>query len=522
MLNRTFKMTATALFVGLAVSACSSHHEDAKPVEKNITPAKPMVQGQGNHAEQAKSEAQRKAEAAEKAKAEAAQKAKEAEKAKMNAKNAAEKADAERKAKEAEKAKAEAAQKAKEAEAAKLKAEQELKAKKAEEAKLKAEQELKAKKAEEAKLKAEQELKAKKAEEAKLKAEEERKAKAAKEAEAKKQQVIEERAALEKNLHNEGKWRVLLPQGAGGFYDTQSGQNPKIINDIYQPYRGGYGREYNKYFKNDNGVLKSVRRATPDFDLSGYEINPNKIQHLQPNSDTADALDVLDVVFVNQKYSSYAVWDNSKEPKYINTPAGQGNLEFLQGGYAIVAKEDLRKGFEISVNKATYKGKVLDSEHYARIGRVGYYVTPEDYVSFKKKAVIPKDRYLGDLVLNADFQNQKVSGEIKSFDTKVMDNALLTETKIKSTNQGQLFFEGKVTSDSKLLPTKLDFNKNQGWYEGRFVGPDGEEVVGKGYFNNYEDKLRPNESDYRLKTGRDFIFGGTREGNYSYPAVEKK
>ncbi|WP_439240450.1 transferrin-binding protein-like solute binding protein [Lonepinella sp. BR2474] len=480
MLNQTFKITALAAFVGLTLTACGSSNKD-----DNTKNTQPNTQTQLT--QQSSDKAKADAAAAEKAKADAAA----AEKAKADA-AAAEKAKADAAAAEKAKADAAAAEKAKADAAAKAKADAEAAAK------AKAEQDAAAKEKAE---KEEAAKKAKEAEEAARKAEQDAKL---------------AREQLEKNAHNDGKWRIIIPNTYAGS-GLRNGANTNVTKDIYNPYSIN-GLSSSHYYRTEDGSVRSKYTTLSDMDLSKEEINPNKVQKLSATDNPN--LDFTDVYFVNQKYSSYAAWDNAPNRKEFPKHA----TDYRSGG-AVIAKYasvgnyttssrradsayDKPAQIVVDGGSATYKGKVL-------AGYAGY------TASTFKGSDIPTDHQIGELTLNADFKKQSVSGTITSFDTKKMDNAILQSAEINDDAEG-LNFRGKITSDSKVLPTASNFRyyNEQGTYQGTFVGPNAEEVVGKGSYTNYEETIRPDKNDYQQKARVEFVFGATREGEYSLPATK--
>ncbi|WP_439240533.1 transferrin-binding protein-like solute binding protein [Lonepinella sp. BR2474] len=361
---------------------------------------------------------------------------------------------------------------------------------------------------------------------AKEKAEKEEAAKKAKEsAEAAKKAEQDAKLAreqLEKNAHHDGNWRIILSNTAQAGY-LIDGNNTSVIKDIYVPY-SIHNMDRGYYYKNEEGGTSYGNRIVNDIDLSKTEINPNKVQKLSA-TDNLDAYR-MDVYVVNQKYSSYASWDNGPNHKAFpdSTKYELGGAQVTAkyasiGNYSIYpssnrAESAYDKPAQIVVDggSATYKGKILAGDLY-------FYGSREDLKL--NDSNMPTDHQLGELTLNADFKKQSVSGTITSFDTKKMDNAILHSAEIEDRYDG-LQFSGKITSDSKVLPTANDFRDydDQGTYQGTFIGPNAEEVVGQGHYVNYDDTLHTGDSYYKQKAQVNFVFGATREGEYSLPATK--
>ncbi|WP_439243730.1 transferrin-binding protein-like solute binding protein [Lonepinella sp. BR2474] len=521
MLKQTFKMTAIAVWVGLAVTACSSSgdHDNRTSTTPNSTQnttqpevnTTPANTAETKAAQEASDKAKAAQQAAEKAKAEAEAKAK-----------ALQEAQAKVNAETDVNAKAEAEKKLQEAKAAAEKAEQERIAK--EDAAKKSEQDRIAK--ENAAKKAEQDRLAKE------KAEQEKRAKEQAEKEkAEKEKLAQEqpnkpteltRAQIEKNDRSDKKWRVLL-------FSNISDPNRAIYKIPQSWFTDPHSY---RHFYTEDGYVLFHSQPTPNIDVSHYEINPQKIQHVA-KEDNPDPTN-LDIIFVNQKYSSYAVWDNS--PVFTNKDFSKATYrEGMAVGTTAVAKNATRPN-----NKIAYSGEYLapQSSDIVTKGQTAVYqgnvlssrnrYKKEDYDLHKNTYPdVPQDRKIGNIELVADFGKQNISGKITSYDTKKMDNAILQDTKIEHKSD-TIRFSGKIIADNQTLRNKQSFadflsgNLNdEGQYYGTFVGPNAEEILGGGEYKNYSENPTNGNRYYPLKNRHDFIFGATREGNYSYPAEKK-
>ncbi|MCK3658500.1 hypothetical protein A4G18_07195 [Pasteurellaceae bacterium Pebbles2] len=341
--------------------------------------------------------------------------------------------------------------------------------------------------------------------------------------------LAKERAKLEENPNTDGKWRVLI----GGGVDADRVK-------IHTPEKRSF--EYKDFYTNDNGVVKFDTREMPDVDLSNYEINPQKVQKIADKDNPYPA--GVDGYVVNQRYSSYAVWNElpnvQKNPEFYRVSSYSTQYCCTYSNYgAIVTKgrsrfESQSENYVYGGNSpapifkdggsATYKGNVLATNTrnggFFREDFTTSVKNQPELVNAKPYTQVPADGKIGELTLNADFAKQEINGSIQFLDNAKIDNAVINTGKIDVRDST---FEARLASDSKVLPTKRDFDQHrQGFIKGEFVGPNAEEIVGTGRYENYEDTLRRGEQDYHYKAGYDFIFGATREGEYSMPAVESK
>lgn len=302
----------------------------------------------------------------------------------------------------------------------------------------------------------------------------------------------ETRAQIEKNLHNNGKWRVLINSDNIHHYtwETDLNNDDPIYPNIYTPYGTG-----------------STHKLLYPVDLSSYEINPNKVQQIH-NADNDKTFS-----FVNQKYSSYARW--SQKDDYFG-----GTLAVAKAKTHVIPEQQRQDAlkqladnpihnlgktavlpvpaspFVLSGGKATYVGKVLASNN----GFLG--ITEQK---------MPKNYHVGNLSLNLDFKKQTAEGKIDVLNSK-KDSIKLHNTQIRGMSDASsydaslrresgLWFKGKTSVGTKYT----------GNYEAAVVGPNAEEVVGTGNIDARDSS-----------NGYSFIFGGTREGKYSMPATKSK
>lgn len=194
-------------------------------------------------------------------------------------------------------------------------------------------------------------------------------------------------------------------------------------------------------------------------DFSKYEINPYT-PHKLKDEDNPNPTQYKNVYFVNQKYSTYATWDNAnQEGFFIDHTYDKENI--------LTAERRAASSYLQSKPQATYTGLMIDTKGE-----------------------------LGNITLNADFDRNKVSGEASFTMDRSVENELqkleLVETDIDATD-GNLSFQGKAGDGLNAI--LFGYNGN---YTGMFVGPNAEEVVG----------------GIRYKAGGQYktvSYGGTRE-----------
>ncbi|KMK50841.1 hypothetical protein RO21_09675, partial [[Actinobacillus] muris] len=145
--------------------------------------------------------------------------------------------------------------------------------------------------------------------------------------------------------------------------------------------------------------------------------------------------------FVNQQYSTYANWtrtdsitDNDllSSPSYLSVPTSRDSFD--------------NSAYLQTSPKATYRGKALEAEDFI--------------LGDSSKLTI------GNLILNADFNQGTVSGELTNMRGGTYT---LKPGDISYSKQNNLIFSGTV--DTGLLKDET--------YKGIFAGPNAEEVVGR-------------------------------------------
>ncbi|MCW9698347.1 factor H binding protein domain-containing protein [Avibacterium sp. 20-129] len=256
------------------------------------------------------------------------------------------------------------------------------------------------------------------------------------------------------------KWRSIILSGSpSSLKRTSISNNLRYYGsntfEILVPHPDGAGVKESR-FAEDN-----ARK----IDFSKYEINPQKIQSELLTAQTCASAEACNPTvertvgqarFVNQSYSTYF----SISTKSYNSSTDKYDLQSLPlAGYVYKELPQDNRVWQrpSGQEEVTYRGKVL-----------GYW--RENLVS-EYKAHLAQ----GDLTLTANFADKTVSGKVTNrTNYKNNQDIVLIKTPIISTNDTQVGFSGKIQYGH------YDMNRqSDGEYEGIFVGPNAEEVVGE-------------------------------------------
>lgn len=197
----------------------------------------------------------------------------------------------------------------------------------------------------------------------------------------------------------------------------------------------------------------------------------------------------------NRKYSFNGVWGDVKDASQLEVITKDGVVSrMLLGGISgALLNGQLSSAWNWASNQSKdynreifYFGDETPTANIPTSGVVTYKGNATRYDNLSSGAAALQN--VGTSTLTADFNNKKISGELAM--NGLRRNISLKETDIKGNS-----FTGKAVAGENSL-----FTTRQGEYEGKFFGPNADEVAGKATFAEEVKDLNTSFSAEKVAT----------------------
>lgn len=289
------------------------------------------------------------------------------------------------------------------------------------------------------------------------------------------------------------KWRVALTNGERQDFGytgkvVKGGVSSDGITTIGEDiqHRTDYlGSATNSGMDNITYRKKGSRELSniPKISFYEYDINPQKVHEKVIDKDN------LNAYFVNQRYSTYAAFDN-----FSNNDDIRYNTLHTAGVASVVTRPTYFKQSSLEIGPQSLKSDPnIISPYLSTFPTATYY-----------GKVLSRGGEWGNSELTANFKDNIISGSLTP--NNLSDKKVTFDNINISNEYSKTSFSGKNIKIGDNLELNTEIN-------GEFFGYNAEELVGGiKYFERDSENNKINT--------KDLIFGGSREENYNLPAIK--